>query len=98
MVKVEKSSDGKVAMVSGSECEVTLFYCFWQSKSWPDWMNHSKFGVKFDVATQQYKSMIESVNAGRGLLLHDVGEQFETACHYAIERCRLLGIEVVEKC
>lgn len=96
MVKVEKSSDGKIATLSGLECEVMLFYCFWQSKLWPDWMNHSKLGDESDVATRQHKSVIENVNAGRELKLHDVGEQFETACQYAIKRCRLLGVEVKE--
>jgi hypothetical protein len=94
MVKVEKSSDGKIATLSGSECEVMLFYCFWQSKLWADWMNHSKLGDESDAATRQHKSVIENVNAGRELKLYDVGEQFKTACHYAIERCRLLGVEV----
>ena len=94
MVRVEKSSDGKVAMLTGSECEVMLFYCFWQSKLWPDWMNHSKLGDESDSATRQHKAVIESTSNGRGLMLHDVGEQFESACEYAIERCRLLSVEV----
>lgn len=94
MVNVEKLSDGKVAAISGSECELMLFYCFWQSKLWPNWMDYSKLGDESDVATRQHKSVIESINTGRNLHLHDVGEQFEDACQYAVDRCRLLGVEV----
>lgn len=94
MVKVEKSSDGKIATLTGSECEVMLFYCFWQSKLWPDWMNDSKLGDESDAATRQHKEVIENVNAGRELLLHNAGETFHTAIRYATDKCELLGIEV----
>lgn len=95
MIKVTKSSDGRVANVSGSECEVMLFYCFWQTKLWPDWMNHQKLGQDSDVATMQHRSVVRNINSGLPLLLSDVGEYFEAACEYAIDRSRLLGIEVV---
>lgn len=94
MIKVEKSSDKKITKISGSECEMMLFYCFWQSKLWPDWMNYANLGNESDSVTWQHKLVIENVNAGRELLFNDVGEQFETACQYAINRCCLLGIDV----
>jgi hypothetical protein len=96
MITVTKSSDDKVATVSGSECEVMLFYCFWQWKLWPEWMNHAKLGQDSDVATMQHRSVVRNVNSGLPLLLSDVGEYFEAACQFAIERCRLLGIEVFD--
>lgn len=93
MVKVETKVNG-IAKVSGSECEVMLFYCFWQTCLWPEWMDHSKLGDEADTATKQHKEVIENVNAGRELLLHNTGETFHTAIRYATDKCELLGIEV----
>ncbi len=94
MVRLDKHPTSDVVKLSGSECEVMLFYCFWQSYIWPDWMNHSKLGDESDSATRQHKAVIENVNEGRELLLHNCGDQFHNAQQYAADRCRLLGVEV----
>ncbi len=94
MITVKVLSDGKVTEVRGSESEVMLFYCFWQSSIWPDWMQYEKMGVENDHATRQHKQVIESVNAGRCLSLYSVGKEFKTAVSFAVDRCVRLGIEV----
>lgn len=94
MIRVQKSSDGKLAVVSGLPCEIMLYYCLWQSQLWPDWMDHEKFGDDSDHATRQHKRVIEAVSFGRELLMNDQHERFEVARWYAIDKCRALGIQV----
>lgn len=94
MVSVKKSDDGKVATVNGSEADVMLFYCFWQTSLWPDWMKHKKLGQENDAATRQHKAAIADVNAGKGIVLSNSGDQFESALQFAVGQCRALGIEV----
>lgn len=94
MIRVEKSPDGRSAAVAGSECEVMLFYCFWQSELWPEWMVHPKLGEDSDSATRQHKWAIECINSGNTLLLQHTSEQFELALQFAIDRCLLLGIQI----
>ena len=97
MITVEERIGAKCVKLSGAACEVTLFYCFWQSHLWPDWMNHVKLGESTDAATKQHKSVIENIKDGREILLHHESSQFVSACQWSIDRCRLLGVEVMSK-
>ncbi len=38
MIRIEKSFDGTVAKLTGDQVEMMLFFCFWQTALWPDWV------------------------------------------------------------
>lgn len=94
MIKIETTSGGKAISVRGSSAEVMLFYCFWQTSLWPDWMTYEKLGDRADVASKQHRGVIDRINRGDDLILYDSGEMFEKACRFACEQCTALGVDV----
>ncbi len=92
MLTVEKK-DHRSVVVSGPESEVMTFYFGWQSKLWPDWIDHKRLGKEGDFATNQHKFVLEQVLHGNPIRLCSAGPQFQDAVDYATERCRLLGIK-----
>lgn len=95
MIRLETSEDNKVVVVDGSKSDVMLFYCFWQTHVWPDWMNYGKLGEENETSSNQHKQVIKSLNEGRGLSLYNVGEQFTQAIQFATNKCKLLDIETI---
>lgn len=93
MINLEKIHD-KVISLRGAPHEKMLFYCFWQSSIWPDWMNYHKMANKADDAVKQHIRVIKAINDGRPILLFNDGENFQKALAFASERCKMLGIEV----
>ena len=91
MISVSKSFDGTLATVSGDRAELMLFFCIWQTALWPDWIAATCENVG---AIQQHTAAVETIRDKGELLLHDASRLFENACALAINRCRLLGVEV----
>lgn len=96
MIRAIKTHDGKVGDVSGNPAETIMFFNFWQFKLWPNWMEQAKLGVASDIMHRQVSGMLESVVAGHSIKLHDQGQNFEQAFAFAVEKCRALGVEVIE--
>jgi hypothetical protein len=95
MIKVSKSSDNEVVSVRGTPAEMMLFYCTWESSLWPSWIRSSKLGDPEDYAARQHRGVIKAINSGHDLLLSNSDEKFQQALDFAIERCRMLEVEVV---
>ena len=95
MIRAIKICDGKVGDVSGNPVEVMMFFSFWQFMLWPNWME-AKLGDENEGIHKQVSGVIDSLKDGHSLKLHDQGAYFEKAFDFAIEKCRALGIEVIE--
>lgn len=95
MLKVSKSSDNKTVSVCGTAAEMMLFYCAWQTHLWPNWLEYAKLGDLKDHAARQHMGVIKAINSGRDLLLSNIGGQFQEALDFAVERSRMLEVEVV---
>lgn len=96
MLKIEVST--RVATVSGPPCEVMLFYCFWQTKLWPDWMQYIRGRKPNDEAIRQHKFVVKAINAcslaGATIDLNDWGSNYVEARLFAVESCLALAIDV----
>jgi hypothetical protein len=95
MIKVSKSSDNEVVSVRGTPAEMMLFYCVWESHLWPNWLQYEKLGDPKDAAARQHKGVIKAINSGHDLLLSNMSKMFQDALDFAVERCRMLEVEVV---
>ena len=96
MIRAIKTHDGKVGEVSGNPVEVVMFFNFWQFKLWPNWIEQAKLGNENDIMHRQVSGMLDSVKDGHSLKLHDQGENFEQAFEFAVEKCKSLGINVID--
>lgn len=95
MLRVRRDADKKLAELQGSECEMMLFYCLWQTHLWPGWMSWDKLHEDNHVS-RQHKQAIQRINDGAGLTLHDEGRLFEEALQFAIGQIKLMGVDVQE--
>lgn len=95
MIKISKDNTGKMASVRGTPAEMMLFYCAWETHLWPTWLTYDKLGDLKDPAAKQHRGVVKSINNGHDLLLFNGDEKFQTALDFAVERCRMLDIEVV---
>lgn len=91
MISVSKSGDGTVATLSGDGSELMLFFCIWQTALWPDWIAAT---VDHVGGIRDHKAAVRAIRDTGELLLHDGSRIFEDACVFAIDRCRVLGVEV----
>lgn len=96
MLRAIKTNDGKVGEVSGNPAEVIMFFGFWQFKLWPNWMSEAKLGSENDAMHRQVSGMLDAVKDGNPLKLWDSGELFEQAFDFAVEKCKALGINVID--
>lgn len=94
MLKVSKSSDGKTVSVRGAPAEMILFYCMWQSYIWPKWPFHETLESKSDAAGNQHRRVLKDIDKGHDILLSNSEWIFKVALEFAIERSRMLDIEV----
>jgi hypothetical protein len=93
MIKIEEKQNGKYLQLTGDSAEVTMFYCFWQSKLWPDWMNHKNLGESNDLATRQHTGVINALVKGDPILLANDSKVFKDAYKYALDKSDLLNIK-----
>lgn len=96
MFRAIKTNDGKIGEVSGNPAEVIMFFGFWQFKLWPNWMEQAKLGSENDAMHRQVSGMLDAVKDGKPLKLWDSGESFEQAFAFAVEKCKALGINVID--
>jgi len=77
--------------------ELMLFYCTWQYKIWPAWMDY-----KFDSsgsansAYVQHKNVLNSITDKGNILLSINGRPFIDAYEYAVKFIKSLNITVEE--
>jgi len=95
MLKINKSSDNEIVSVRGTPAEMMLFYCIWETHLWPEWLKYEELGDRLDPAARQHRGVIKSINNGHDLLLNNREAIFQKALDFAIERCRMLEVEVV---
>jgi hypothetical protein len=96
MLRAIKTNDGKVGEVSGNPADVIMFFNFWQFKLWPNWMSEAKLGTETDPMHRQISGMLDAVKDGKPLTLWDSGGLFEQAFAFAVEKCKALGINVID--
>jgi hypothetical protein len=96
MIRAIKTHGGKLGEVSGNPADVIMFFNFWQFKLWPNWMSEAKLGTENDHMHRQVSGVIDTVKDGHSLKLHDQGDNFEQAFDFAVEKCKAIGIEVIE--
>jgi hypothetical protein len=73
VINIEKIHD-KVVSVRGASSEMMLFYCFWETSLWPDWMTYHKMTNREDDAVKQHIRVLKAIDAGRPVLLFNEGE------------------------
>jgi hypothetical protein len=93
MIKIEEKQNGKYLQLTGDSAEVTMFYCFWQSKLWPDWMNHKNLGEVNDYATKQHTGVLSALVKGDPILLANDSKVFKDAYSYALKNADNIGIK-----
>jgi hypothetical protein len=93
MLKIVKSSKKKIATVTGCDVHRLMFYCFWQLKLWPEWMDYRGLGHTNDSLTKQHKMVLKTLSNSSPLLLSFTSGEFEDALYSAIDKCSLLGIQ-----
>lgn len=93
MIKIEEKNSGKYLQVTGNPAEVMLFYTFWQSKLWPDWMDHTTLDVTSDYAHKQHTGVIKAINNGDPILLANDSKVFQDAYRYALNQSNKLNIK-----
>lgn len=96
MLRAIKTNGGKVGEVSGNPAEVIMFFGFWQFNLWPNWMEQAKLGSENDAMHRQVSGMLDAVKDGKPLLLNDASKEFEQAFDFAVEKCKSLGINVID--
>lgn len=96
MIRAIKTHGGKFGDVSGNPAEVIMFFHFWQFRLWPNWMSEAKLGTENDVMHREVSGVIDTVKDGHSLKLCDKGENFEQAFAFAVEKCKAIGIDVIE--
>lgn len=94
MLRVEIVDSSDVAIVLGQPGELILFYSLWQSELWPDWMTHESLSHA-TTANQQHRDVIAKCQNGDALPLLNQGFLFNLALGKAVDKCKLLGLEVV---
>ena len=94
MLKTVKTSNLEVLSVRGTPAEMMLFYCIWETHLWSDWLDYTKLGDPKDAVARQHRNVIKSINDGRDFLISNSEKMFQDALDFAIERCKMLGIEV----
>lgn len=95
MIKISKDNTGHSVSVRGTPAEIMLLYCVWETHLWPTWLAYDKLGDLKDPAAKQHRGVIKSINNGHDLLLANPDRKFQEALDFAIGRCRMLDIEVV---
>jgi hypothetical protein len=95
MLKISKSSDNEVVSVRGTPAEMMLFYCVWETHLWPEWLQYEKLGDPKDGAARQHKSVIKAIHNGHDLLISNASKMFQSALDFAIDRCKMMEVEVV---
>ena len=95
MLKISKSVDDKVVSVRGTAAEMMFFYCAWENYLWPNWLEYDKLGDLQDDAARQHRGVVKAINTGHDLRLANSNKKFQQALDFAIERSRMLDIEVV---
>jgi hypothetical protein len=93
MIKIEEKQSGRYLQLSGDAAEVSMFYCFWQSKLWPEWMNHKNLGESNDFATKQHAGVLNALVKGDPILLANDSEVFRNAYNYAIHQIEKIGVK-----
>jgi hypothetical protein len=93
MIKIEEKQNGKYLQLTGDSAEVTMFYCFWQSKLWPDWMNHKNLGESNDLATRQHSGVLKALVNGDPILLANDSGIFKEAYKYARHQVEKFGVK-----
>lgn len=93
MIKIEEKQNGKYLQLTGDSAEVTMFYCFWQSKLWPDWMEHKNLGELKDLATKQHTGVLKALTNGDPILLANDSKVFKDAYKYACNKVENIGVK-----
>lgn len=93
MIKIEEKNDGKYLQLTGHSSHVMVFYTFWQTKLWPDWMNHTGIGNKNDYAHKQHVGVINALSVSDPILLANDQKVYKDAYKFALEQCSKLGIK-----
>lgn len=96
MIRAIRINDGKVGEVTGNSVEVIMFFNFWQFRLWTTWMEQAKLGDPREGIHKQVSRVIADVKDGKPLLLCDHSEFFEKAFDFAVEKCKALGINVID--
>ena len=92
MIKKEEKEEGKYVQLSGDPSDVMLFYCLWQTKLWPNWMNHDTLDDKNDYALIQHYGVAKALEEGNPVLLANDQKIFKEALKFAREQCTKIGI------
>lgn len=92
MIKITEKQDGKYVQLSGDSSDIMLFYCFWQTKLWPNWMNYDNLGDKNDHARKQHFAVANALVENNPVLLANDQKIFKEALQFAMEQCTKIGI------
>ncbi len=93
MIKIEEKQNGRYLQLTGNSAEITIFYCFWQSKIWPELMNHKDLGEPNDFATKQHTGVLNALVIGDPILLANDSKVFKDAYKHALDKSDKLGIK-----
>ena len=92
MIKIIEKQDGKYVQLSGDPSDVMLFYCLWQTKLWPNWMNHDNLDDKNDHARKQHYAVANALVENNPILLANDQKVFKEALKFAMDQCTKIGI------
>lgn len=92
MIKIVEKQDGKYVQLTGDPSDIMLFYCLWQTKLWPNWMNHDGLENKNDHARKQHYAVAKALEEDNPILLANDQKIFQEALKFAMEQCTKIGI------